>query len=155
MSDSVAALIFLGAGGLLTFGALALAWREAAFRNRGTRTFGVVRDRRVSPGSGADSGEAVTITVEYEDATGTRRLASTPIITGGVSWGRGPGPATKVIGPPDCEIDDEVPILYDAEHPEKIRVDTAVNRWFGPVLMGVMGVVFLAFGLLAAAGGIR
>jgi hypothetical protein len=155
MSDPVAAAIFLAAGGLLTFGTLALVWKEAGFRRRATRTVGVVRDRRVQPSSGADSGETVTITVEYEDATGVKQLARVPIVTGGISWGRGPGKATKVIGPPDCEIGDEVPILYDADRPEVIRVDTSVNRWFAPVIMGAMGVVFLAFGLFVELGGLR
>ena len=34
MSDSVGAAIFLGAGGLLTLGTLALTWKEAGFRRR-------------------------------------------------------------------------------------------------------------------------
>jgi hypothetical protein len=109
----------------------------------------------VQPSSGADRGETVTVTVEYEDATGAKQLGRVPIVTGGIAWGRGPGKATKVIGPPDCEIGDQVPILYDADRPESIRVDTPMNRWFGPVIMGVMGVVFLAFGLLVELGGLR
>src|SRR5436190_14822665 len=115
MSDSVGAAIFLGAGGLLTLGTLALTWKEAGFRRRATRTVGVVRERRVAPASGADDGETVTITVEYEDLGGTKQRATSPIVTGGISVGRAPGPATKVFGPPDCEVGDEVPILYDAE----------------------------------------
>jgi hypothetical protein len=152
MSDPVAATIFLAVGTLLTLGTLALVWKEAGFRRRATRTVAVVRDRRLATSSGADSGESVTITVEFDDSAGTKRLVSIPIVTGGIAWGRGPGKATTVIGPPDCEIGDEVPIVYDADHPEKIRVDTPVNRWFGPVVIGVMGVVFLAFGAAIAVG---
>jgi len=151
MSDSVGAAIFLAAGDLLILGTLALVWKEAGFRRGATRTVAVVRDRRVVSSS-ADGGESVTITVEFEDSVGAKQLAGFPIVTGGIAWGRGPGKATKVVGPPDCEIGDEVPIIYDADHPEKIRVDTPVNRWFGPVVVGVTGVVFLAFGIAIAAG---
>jgi hypothetical protein len=45
-----------------------------------------------------------------------------------------------------------VPILYDPERPEEIRIDTAINRWFGVVVMGVVGAGLLAMGLVIANG---
>jgi hypothetical protein len=52
--------------------------------------------------------------------------------------------------PPAYEIGEEVTILYNREHPIEARIQSsssAFDLWFGPVLLGFLGLIFLTIGL--------
>src|SRR5438128_2282944 len=120
MGTSLANVIFLGAGALLSLGAVALATREVRFRQRAARAIGVIRERYVESGPDSDGGTraAVTVTVEFQDGTGAKRQATSPVVTGtSLNWRRSPGSEVKRFGPPDYAVGDAVPILYDPERP--------------------------------------
>jgi Protein of unknown function (DUF3592) len=154
MSHTFAVALFTGVGGISCLAAVALAVHQMRFRRRAVRSVGLVRERQVKSSPDPDGGsmQLVTVTVEYEDETGTRHQASSPIVSGGISWGRPGQPRAGGIGPPDCAVGDRVAILYDPDHPEGIRIDTAINRWFGVVVMAVVGAGLLAVGLMIANG---
>jgi len=154
MSHTFAVVLFTGVGGISCLAAVALAVRQLRFGRRAVRSVGLVRERQVKSSPDPDGGsmQLVTVTVEYEDEKGIRHQASSPIVSGGISWGRPGRPRTGGIGPPDCAAGDRVPILYDPDHPEDIRIDTAINRWFGVVVMGVVGAGLLTMGLVIANG---
>src|SRR5262245_1406287 len=128
MSTTLAMAIFLVASGTLSLGAVALAVRESRFRQRAAPALGVIRARHV--GSAPNSCGAVTVTVEFEDVTGATRRATAPVVTGTrLAWRRRGGPEVKLLGPPDYPVGDSLPILYDPERPENVRVDTWLDRW--------------------------
>ncbi len=79
------------------------------------------------------------IRVEFEDLMGTKRQA------------------TALVSKPSAgrayEVGEQVSILYDPECPWDIRIDTSLN-WFGPFLLGIFGVAFLAAALVLWSGAI-
>jgi hypothetical protein len=46
------------------------------------------------------------------------------------------------------QIGDSVPILYDPDRPEDIRIDTGRNPWLVPLVVGLFGVGLVAVALL-------
>jgi hypothetical protein len=80
LSQLASGLLFFG-GAILTLLTSALAVREARFRNRAARTSAIVRKRQVK--LSRDEGgtmEAVKLTVEFEDATGVKRQATSSVV---------------------------------------------------------------------------
>jgi hypothetical protein len=74
-----------------------------------------------------------TITVEFADAAGATRRANVDV--------------SKVAGEQAYQVGDPQPILYDPEPPWEIQTDTAWN-WFGPLVLGALGTVFVAAGVV-------
>jgi hypothetical protein len=151
MGTSLANVIFLGAGAILSLGAVALATREIRFRRRAARAIGVIRERHVESGPDPEGGSrtTVTVTVEFVDGTGIKKQATTPVVTGtSLTWRRRCGTEFKLFGPPEYAVGDSVPILYDPERSEEIRVDTWMNRWLWVLVIGIMGTSFLCAGLM-------
>ena len=155
MTHTWAAVVFIGVGGIACIGALALFIRDVRFRQRAIRSVGLVRERHVKSSPDPDGGsmQLVRVAIEYEDESGVRHQATSPIVSGGgISWGRAGQPGAAGIGPPECAVGDRVPILYDPAHPENIRIATAINRWFGIAVMAMVGAGLLATGLALANG---
>ncbi len=49
---------------------------------------------------------------------------------------------------PSYEIDEEVDVLVDPQDPEEILIDRFWERWFAPMLLGFMGLMFTGVGYL-------
>lgn len=50
--------------------------------------------------------------------------------------------------PPEHAVDDVVPVLYIPEKPEQARIDQFVYHWFGAIVTGGLGIIFLVVGLV-------
>ena len=50
--------------------------------------------------------------------------------------------------PPRYEIDEKVSVLYDPQNPQKARIDSFLNLYFVPLVMGIIGAINLLIGLL-------
>lgn len=50
---------------------------------------------------------------------------------------------------PAFEIGEEVEVLVDPQHPEDILVNSFWEKWFLPLILGIMGVMFGGMGYLA------
>lgn len=50
--------------------------------------------------------------------------------------------------PPAYSRGDQVDVLYQADAPEKARINSFLSLWFGPLLVGGLGVVFTALGIV-------
>lgn len=74
-----------------------------------------------------------TITVEFADAAGATRRANVEV--------------SKVAGRQAYQVGDPLEILYDPERPWEIQTGTAWN-WFGPLVLGAFGTVFVAAGVV-------
>lgn len=155
MGTTLAAVIFLVAGAASSVSAVALARREVRFRRRAARAAGVIRERKVDSVPNPDGGtsQLVTVTVEFDDATGTRVCATAPVVTGtSLSWRPRAAAERRLFGPPDYAVGDVVPLWYDPDRPENIRIDSWLNRWFGVLVMGILGVGFTIVGLVILTG---
>jgi hypothetical protein len=86
-----------------------------------------------SPAAEPGEHETWIITVEFEDAAGAMR--------------QGTAEVSKPRGRQVHEVGDQVPILYDPARPWDLRLPTFLN-WFGPLVVGALGTVFLTVGLL-------
>jgi len=147
----IANVIFVIFGTLVSIGAGALAIQSHRFRQSGVKAVGIVRGRKVetSPEPGGGTMSAVTVTVEFEDNSGSKRQSTTPVITGtSICWKSGPEFNVKRIGMPDFAIGDAVTIIYDPDQPEHMRVDSWVERWLWVLVMSIMGVAFIGVGLM-------
>lgn len=49
----------------------------------------------------------------------------------------------------DYEIDETVDVLVDPEEPQEILIDTFWEKWFLPILLGFMGLMFSGMGYMA------
>ena len=58
-------------------------------------------------------------------------------------------PSSTSSSSPGYEINDMVDVLVDPDEPEEILIDSFWERWFLPVLLGVMGTMFGGMGYLA------
>jgi uncharacterized protein DUF3592 len=131
----------------LLFGAgfLALGFfyvtRMLRLGKRGVRTVGIIRERKESPRS--EGGSTLNVTVDFEDHAGTRRQVTTPVITGGISFGRSGR---------NYEIGDQVPIVYDPQRPTELRINTFLNTWLGPIVVITMGLIFVTASVLILTG---
>jgi hypothetical protein len=145
-------LIFVAVGGLFAALGLTAAVKGVRFRRRAARTAGVIvesksrrevwaeRARKEGqklltelPAGGPGESELWTITVEFADAAGTTRRATTEV--------------SKADGRQVYQVGDQQPILYDPERPWEIQTDAAWN-WVGPLVVGVFGSAFVVVGLL-------
>ena len=50
--------------------------------------------------------------------------------------------------PPEYEVGNVVDILYDANHPQSARIAKTTGLYFAPILLAVLGVIFLGTGLV-------
>lgn len=50
--------------------------------------------------------------------------------------------------PPEYEIGDSIPIFYDPENPEKIKMDSFASLWVGSIIAGVLGLIPFLMGVL-------
>ncbi|HEX6614415.1 MAG TPA: DUF3592 domain-containing protein [Rhodanobacteraceae bacterium] len=57
--------------------------------------------------------------------------------------------------PPAYSRGDQVDVLYHADAPEKARINSFMSLWFGPLLVGGLGVVFTAIGIAMVVVPIR
>lgn len=145
-------LVFFGAGIPIFLGALISAQRTLRIVWSGSRAEGVIVE--------AEQGKAVrtaverrraegrkvvkltqpyasrptryiwTLTIEFEDATGTRRQ-------GTIDSGTRKRP---------YDVGDRVPIWYVPGEPSAIRINSFAELWGGPLLIGVFGALLLVFG---------
>lgn len=58
--------------------------------------------------------------------------------------------------PPSHREGDVVTVMYDPAHPEDARIDSFMDLWFGPLLVGgVFGVIFTLIGLAVLLQGMK
>src|SRR2546425_4336344 len=168
MNQTAGLLVFLGVGAVLCLGAFALALKTHRFRQRAARAVGtIIESKRGGIGAAVErereKGRKIldldpvatsypgateiswTITVAFDDATGARRQGTTEVARRfGLSftqlhWRR----LSKRFGRRFYEVGDQVPILYDPESPSVIRIDSFMEQWFGPLVLGALGAGFL------------
>jgi len=48
---------------------------------------------------------------------------------------------------PDYAVGEKVSVLYDKTNPQKAKINTFLQLWFGPMIMTVLGAVFFLIGL--------
>ncbi|QIP17430.1 DUF3592 domain-containing protein [Spirosoma aureum] len=48
---------------------------------------------------------------------------------------------------PDYQIGESVSVLYDRQNPDSARVDAFMSIWLVPLVLGVLGIVFMIAGL--------
>lgn len=70
--------------------------------------------------------------VQFTDASGKRIEFTSDSGSNPPAWSRG----------------DKVEVLYHADAPEKARINSFMSLWFGPLLVGGLGVVFTAVGIV-------
>jgi Protein of unknown function (DUF3592) len=108
--------------GLAMFGGGGALWRShAAFAARALRADGVVTDFT----HGRSSKRSGTI--------------YTPIVTFTTSQGRELQVAGSGSG---YRRGDQVRVLYDPDNPEQAQIDSLMETWFWPLLLGFMGIMF-------------
>ena len=50
--------------------------------------------------------------------------------------------------PPEYEVGNVVDILYDPNHPQSARIARTTSLYFAPILLAVLGVIFMGTGLV-------
>jgi hypothetical protein len=72
-----------------------------------------------------------------------------PVVEFATAEGRSVQFADQVGGsPPSHEVGETVPVKYDPREPENARIATGFRLWFGPGLIGFLGLGFLVPGLI-------
>jgi hypothetical protein len=150
-----APLMFVLVGGFFAACGFTALVKGVRFRRRAARAVGVVVgsergglwpaiERRRAQGQkllneppppGPGAADRRLITVEFEDAAGARH--------------RGSAEVSGCPGRPGYEVGAPVPVRYDPARPWDIQTDTSWH-WFGPLVVGVFGSVFVVVGLLIA-----
>jgi len=106
------------------------------FRKEATITEGTVVDFATSR---SDKGKTMySPVVEYRDLSGTSRQVT------------GSGSSSS----PGYDRGDKVPVRFMPENPEKARIDSFMENWFAPLILGGMGIIFFAIGIGSFAAGI-
>jgi hypothetical protein len=50
--------------------------------------------------------------------------------------------------PPEYQVGQVVDILYDASHPQSARIAKTTSLYFAPILLAVLGIIFMGIGLV-------
>jgi hypothetical protein len=145
--ETTVLLAFLVPGVLICLGDFVLHFKEFRFRQGAAKAVGVIRERNELESGVADAMPHIVITVEFEDSAGTTRTASVAAVRGGIRFSRS--------GRRDYEIGDSLPIVYDIERPWVIRIDTFLNLWLWPLVLGMVGAGFVGVSLLVLSGAVR
>lgn len=137
----IAGLVFTGLGaGLLLVGVFWIA-RVRRFLKAAVDTDGTVlgHQSRTSRSTSGGSSTSYYPVVQFATAEG-RAVQFTDQIGG---------------SPPSHDVGETVPVKYDPSDPGHARIATGFRLWFGPGLIGILGVGFLVPGvivLVAALG---
>ena len=128
-------MIFLiGVGALVSLGALFWAWRVRRFLATAVDVEGTVlgHESRMSTSS-----------------SGGRSTSYHPVVQFATLEGRSMQFTDNVGGsPPSHDVGETVPVKYDPGDPADARISTGFRLWFGPGLVGLLGVGFLVAGLI-------
>ncbi|MBI5508352.1 MAG: DUF3592 domain-containing protein [Deltaproteobacteria bacterium] len=117
--------VFGLAGVALIVPALVLAWNTQSFRSAASRAGGVV-----------------------VAGDGSHEASPRPV----VRFSLPNGDEVQIVGdvrstPPAYEVGEKVDVLYDPAAPRQARIDSILEMWFIPLLLGALGLVFAAIGL--------
>lgn len=126
----------VGIGALAAAGWLGMQTRE--FVARAAHAQGEVTGLEASR-SGSDSSPTYHPTVRFSAADGIE-------VTFRSSTGT---------NPPAHRVGDKVPVLYEPADPQHAEIDSFVDVWLAPLIVGFLGAVFTLIGLGVGAGGIR
>ncbi|MBI4477815.1 MAG: DUF3592 domain-containing protein [Acidobacteria bacterium] len=89
---------------------------------------------------------------ESESSNGKRSYSFYPVVEFQTPDGKGVKfTASSGSRPPSYSRGDRVPIRYDPSDPNVADIDSFVSRWLGTLALGVMGVAFVAFGIVIGA----
>lgn len=133
--------LFPAIGAAMLLGALAIALTQQRFRTQALHARGVVVEHSFSRSDSSDSGSGGTYCpiVHFTAADG-RQIE----FVGGVCS-----------QPPAENVGDTVAVLYRGDDPHDARIDSFLTRWLAVMVVGGLGGVFLAIGLLAVVPGLR
>lgn len=131
--------LFPAIGAAMLLGAIAVT--QQRFRTHALHARGVVVDHRFSRSDSSDSGSGGTYC---------------PIVHFTAADGRQIEFAGGVCSQPRAEhVGDAVAVLYRQDDPHDARIDSFLTRWLAVLVVGGLGGVFLAIGLLAVVPGLR
>lgn len=135
--------VFPLVGALMLIAAIAVGVAQQRFRVHAVQAQGTVIDHRVSHSDSSESGSGGSDTY-------------CPIVRFAVD-GREIEFVGKVCSsPPSNDVGDPVVVLYRPGEPDDARLDSFAERWLAILVLGGMGSVFVAIGVLvAAAPGLR
>jgi hypothetical protein len=127
-------LSFAGGGALLILIGVFWFWRIRRFLKRAVATEGTVLGHEMRASSSSSGGTSTSyhpvvqfVTADGQPVQYTERFGSSP---------------------PSHDVGETVPVKYDPSQPDKARIATGFRLWFGPVLVGGMGLVFLVVGVI-------
>jgi hypothetical protein len=130
---SIVAGIFLFVGSMFVLLAGILALRVRGLLRRGVRTEGVIVDL-IPRTSRYPNDDDVTYApqVRFTDRNGQAHLVT----------------SSTSSNPPGFNKGDVVLLLYDPLRPEAFLIDTFGQKWILPLILGGMGLLFLAIGTI-------
>jgi len=127
----VIAKIVIGLGGAALIGGLATALHTWHFTRIAARTRGTVTEMR--PQTDRDSGSvSYAPTFRFQDAAGVEHTVSSSFYS----------------SPPEFHAGDRVTVLYRADDPQSARIDGYWQVWGVPSLLGIIGSLELAVGVV-------
>jgi len=131
--------LFPAIGAAMLLGAIAIAVSQQRFESQALRAQGVVVDHRFSRSDDSSSGGTYCPIVRFTAADGQR-----------IEFAGG------VCSQPRAEnVGDTVAVLYRGDDPRDARIDSFLTRWLAVMVVGGLGGVFFAIGLLAVMPGLR
>ena len=128
-------MIFLiGFGALLSLISLFWVWRVRRFLATAVDVEGTVLGHESRTSTSSSGGHSTS----YH-----------PVVQFATSEGRSMQFTDKVGGsPPSHDVGETVPVKYDPGDPADARISTGFRLWFGPGLVGLLGVGFLVAGVI-------
>ncbi len=128
MKLNVVPLVFAGLGLVMVAVAAWLLVADWSFARKAERSEGIVvalEERR-----GSKSRSTWAPIVEHQTVQGPVRFTS-------------PGASS----PPSYAVGDRVALLVDPADPANAQIDSFMERWFVPLIFGVLGVIFAGVGI--------
>jgi hypothetical protein len=138
-----AILFTLGGVGMLVGSGWSLG-NTLKFRKLATVTEGQVVDYETSQSTSTSNGRSSSKTmyapvVTYRDQSGTEHRVTSSSSTSSRSY----------------DIGAKVPVRFMPNNPDEARIDSFMENWFLPVLLGGMGLLFFSLGIGATVAAIR
>lgn len=131
--------LFPAIGAAMLLGAIAIAVNQQRFQSQALHAQGVVVDHSFSRSDDSSSGGTYCPIVRFTAADGQQ-----------IEFAGG------VCSQPRAEnVGDTVAVLYRGDDPHDARIDSFLTRWLAVMVVGGLGSVFLAIGLLAVVPGLR
>lgn len=127
-----ASLLFSAIGGVFIIVAIFVTISSFQFLQTATKTQGTVIDliKNVDTDSDGDSSTTYSPVVSFTTSTGQKIEAKTSISS----------------NPPSHEIGDSVSIYYSPKDPKTIIVDSFMDKYFLPIVFGVLGLILFSIG---------